>query len=101
MEVYCLAIKLEIEFDLFFHKSELEEINEELKGIYILMDCNEEPLYIGETKNIKSRLNSHVKGVSNTSSFHERIENIKVIIEDDFLKRKLIERFNRGYARHS
>ena len=88
-----MAIKLEVEMDFSIHKSEVNGLSKNKEGIYVLVDRKKNPLYIGETKCIKTRVNSHINGFSNIRSYHKEIEFIQIIFESDFLKRKLIEAY--------
>lgn len=88
-----MPIKIEIEVDLFIHKSEVKELNNKVPGIYILLDCNRNPLYVGETIHLKNRVRSHLLGSTNAKKFHKDIEYIEIIFEPDTLKRRTIEKF--------
>jgi DNA polymerase-3 subunit epsilon len=74
-------------------KSKLESIPD-LPGIYYFMGRNNKPIYIGKSKNLKSRVLSHFTA-SGTSAkkqvFQKFIEDIKVVITADEYEASLLE----------
>lgn len=64
---------------------------EDKPGIYYLYDRNRKLLYIGQAKNLYSRLLQHRSGFSNSRLFHEDIAYIEVSIIDDDYEREVYE----------
>lgn len=85
-------------------KIDLEIKREEFKtipsrsGVYILYGYNNETLYVGETKNLKTRVRSHLLGNSNIPRFYKYIKSASLFFEEEELNRRIYEMFimNKG-----
>lgn len=67
-----------------------DKIDEE-PGIYYLYDRNKRLLYVGQAKNLYSRLIQHRSGHSNSRTFYEEIAYIDVSIVYDDYSREIFE----------
>lgn len=78
--------------DLSILVSQVEIIPKGVGGIYLLYGDNGDLLYVGKSKNLKSRVKSHVNGKSdNTRDFSEKISKIQCIFTDSTLDQDVIE----------
>lgn len=67
------------------------DVLEEVSGIYYLYDRNKSLLYVGQAKNLYSRLLQHRSGHSNSRTFYEDIAYIDVSFVYDEYEREIYE----------
>lgn len=53
-------------------------------GVYIIIDKDNLPLYIGSSTNLRNRLYQHFKGVSNTKEYCDKISKAILISPMDY-----------------
>lgn len=88
-----MGVTLNITTDFFIHKSEINQLTKRIEGIYVLLDHDKKPLYVGESRDVKNRVISHLTGYTNSVEYHEKINFIRIIEETDIFKRRLIEKY--------
>ncbi|MDA1985941.1 MULTISPECIES: GIY-YIG nuclease family protein [Bacillus cereus group] len=73
----------------------LDEFNKKIhnldSGIYLITDHNDKIVYVGKAYKIKTRVNAHFKGYSNTRDHAHLFNKVAFILEDSPLKRSLLE----------
>lgn len=86
-------INISIEIDQVIRLNELGSIRLPNAGIYLLLDENDTPIYIGITADMKKRLLDHSRGYTNTRAFHNDIHKAAIIYEADKEKQLLGEKY--------
>lgn len=71
-------------FDESYNKDQVELIPKARKGIYLFTGENNEILYIGKANDLNSRVNAHLKGVTNTKDYHQHFNNVCIMYLDNY-----------------
>jgi excinuclease UvrABC nuclease subunit len=72
---------------------EITAIKKDAGGIYVLFDEENNLLYVGKAKNLRSRLKSHMYGVASTSVPRDRVCYISIIYVDSPMERDIYETY--------
>lgn len=85
-------IKITVNYDLTITEKTVTRI-EKRSGIYVFFDKKNNPLYVGQAADVKTRVYSHFKGLTNTSMHSHLFYKCKVFYEDDQLNKDIYELF--------
>lgn len=80
-------------FSVAIHKKEVESTYLNFGGIYKLFGVDNNLIYIGKAKNLRSRLSSHLKGKSNSEGFYKEIEYITYASVESAAQREILETY--------
>lgn len=86
-------IEIKIEYDLTVYSNEIKSIPDSLPGVYVLLDSNAQPIYVGQSKDVKNRLLQHVLGATNSKEYYKEIDKVSVIQEEDIEVRLVVENY--------
>lgn len=87
ISVPCLSEEYNASFE------ELGEINNKLGGIYFFYNEKDELLYLGKAKHLRSRIQQHLSGHSNTKTIKHNFKKFRVMYEDDVVSRDILETY--------
>lgn len=84
-------IKIEINYDIIIKAEDVSKLDKKLAGVYVLLDELMEPIYVGQSKNMRRRVLDHIGGYTNTRDFHKKLKKVAFIYESDIEKRLTAE----------
>lgn len=85
-------IKIKVpEMDLIIKRGECNKIPDRKSGVYLLYSNEDGFIYVGQTKDLKTRIYAHFAGCTNTSRFAEHFDYCEMFYEDDLMKREIYE----------
>lgn len=86
----------------------LQEVREKvpthhIRGVYMMLDNKNNPLYVGQSVYLKARIMSHFKGNTNTNKHSKEFEKVIIVVAKDYLniiEGTLINLYNPKYNTH-
>jgi hypothetical protein len=84
-------IKINITYDIIIKVDDARKLQDGLAGIYVFLDENNDPLYVGQSTKLKERIASHLYGITNSRNFYKDFRKVALIFEEDSEKRHCAE----------
>lgn len=84
-------IDLTIDYDIIIRKEEVRKLFPRTPGVYVFLDADSNPLYVGVAIDLKERIRQHLTKQTNTKRYSHNFKKIALIFEKDALKRKVAE----------
>lgn len=102
---YLNNVQQVYEFDETYSIKDAKLIPKYEKGIYVFTNIKTEIVYIGKATDLRSRVNAHVSGVTNTKDVHHDFSNVTLLYLEssvydsaiDFIEKDIIQIFNPKY----
>lgn len=88
-----MPVTFEIKEDVLLGIEQILSLEDELQGIYILRNVVDEPLYVGQTSDLKKRIKQHIGGTTNTSAYIYAVQKASLIYETDIDIRLAVEAY--------
>lgn len=85
-------INIEINYDFIIKPEDIKNLPE-FPGLYVFLDEDSKPVYVGRSKQVRTRVWTHLRGGSNTSKICHFFKKVALIHEESNAKRMAAELF--------
>ena len=83
-------IKIDINYDILIAVEDIKNFKE-FPGVYVFLDENNIPIYVGQSSKVRLRVRTHLSSGSNTSRICHLFKKVALIHEQDKFKRLAAE----------
>lgn len=86
-------IKIDITYDIIINVKDINKIPYRSSGIYVFLDKENKPLYVGLAAELRTRLTDHLNKRTNTKRYSHLFKKVALISESDSLSRRIAETY--------